>query len=121
MKRGQGQVTSSNIFKVNKGNFSQLLNVTYAGYEASWRRPKLFHFEANEANLQPVNNNKVIEFLKNKNFKILKLSKYSISDQVSIFHNCKKIIAPHGAGLAKIKTCNFKYIILFNIIKTFYV
>ena len=49
-------VTSSNIFKVNKGNFSQLLNVSYASYEASWRRPKLFHFEANEANLQPVKN-----------------------------------------------------------------
>ena len=49
-------MTSSNIFKVYKGNFSQLLNVTYASYEASWRRPKLFHFEANEANLQPVKN-----------------------------------------------------------------
>ena len=56
MKRGQGKVTSSNIFKVNKGNFSQLLNVTYASYEASWRLPKLSHFEANEANLQPVKN-----------------------------------------------------------------
>ena len=57
---------------------------------------------------QPVNNNQVIEFLKNKNFKILKLSKYSIFDQVSIFHNCKKIIAPHGAGLANITFCKKK-------------
>ena len=37
----------------------------------------------------PINNKTVIEFLKSKNFKILKLSRFSIFDQVSIFHNCK--------------------------------
>ena len=57
---------------------------------------------------QPVNNNSVIDFLRSKNFKILKLSKFSIFDQVSIFHNCKKIIAPHGAGLANITFCKKK-------------
>lgn len=56
----------------------------------------------------PINNKTVIDFLKSKNFKILKLSKFSIFDQVSIFHNCKKVIAPHGAGLANITFCKKK-------------
>lgn len=54
------------------------------------------------------NNREVINFLKSKNFKILKLSDFSIIDQVSIFNNCKKIIAPHGAGLANITFCKQK-------------
>jgi len=52
-----------------------------------------------------INNDSVINFLKKKNFKILKLSNFSIFDQISIFNNCKKIIAPHGAGLANITFC----------------
>ncbi len=57
---------------------------------------------------QPINNDNVINFLKSKNFKILKLSNLSIFDQVSIFNNCKKIVAPHGAGLANITFCKKK-------------
>ena len=52
-----------------------------------------------------VNNESVINFLKSKNFKILRLSDFSIFDQVSIFNNCKKIVASHGAGLANITFC----------------
>ena len=52
-----------------------------------------------------INNEDIVNFLKKKNFKILKLSKLSFMDQVSIFVNCKKIIAPHGAGLVNLVFC----------------
>jgi len=47
-------------------------------------------------------------FLRKKNFKILRLSNLKFIDQVSIFSNCKLIIAPHGAGLANITFCERK-------------
>jgi len=52
-----------------------------------------------------INNKDIINFLKKKKFKILKLSKLSFVDQVSIFVNCRKIIAPHGAGLVNLVFC----------------
>jgi capsular polysaccharide biosynthesis protein len=61
--------------------------------------------DSTQKHCKPVNNESVISFLKSKNFKILKLSNFSIIDQVSIFNNCKKIVAPHGAGLANITFC----------------
>ena len=52
-----------------------------------------------------INNKEVVMFLRKKNFKILRLSNLKFIDQVSIFSNCKLIIAPHGAGLANITFC----------------
>ena len=52
-----------------------------------------------------INNKDIINFLKKKKFKILKLSKLNFVDQVSIFVNCRKIIAPHGAGLVNLVFC----------------
>lgn len=52
-----------------------------------------------------INNNELINFLKKKNFKVLKLSQISFKKQISIFKNSKFIIAPHGAGLANIIFC----------------
>jgi len=59
---------------------------------------KLFHCKL-------INNKEVVMFLRKKNFKILRLSNLKFIDQVSIFSNCKLIIAPHGAGLANITFC----------------
>lgn len=59
-----------------------------------------------------INNDEVIKFLKKKGYKILQLSKIKFIDQISIFKNCKKIIAPHGAGLANIVFCRRKTNIL---------
>jgi capsular polysaccharide biosynthesis protein len=52
-----------------------------------------------------INNNEVINFLQKKGFKILQLSKINLLNQISIFKNCKEIIAPHGAGLANLVFC----------------
>lgn len=52
-----------------------------------------------------INNKEIIIFLKKRGFKILKLSKIKFINQISIFKNCKEIIAPHGAGLANLVFC----------------
>ena len=52
-----------------------------------------------------INNNEIINFLKKKGFKILQSSKISLYEQISIFKNCKEVIAPHGAGLANLVFC----------------
>ena len=61
--------------------------------------------DSTQNHCKPINNEVLINFLKYKNFKILRLSDFSFIDQVSIFYNCKKVIAPHGAGLANITFC----------------
>lgn len=52
-----------------------------------------------------INNSEVQNFLKSKGFKILKLSKLSFLNQITIFHNAKFIIGPHGAGLSNLVFC----------------
>lgn len=64
-----------------------------------------------------INNDEIINLLKKRGFKILQLSKINLIDQISIFKNCKKIIAPHGAGLANLVFCN-KGTKVFEIIPT---
>ena len=55
-----------------------------------------------------INNKEIINFLKQKNYKILRLSEFKFIEQISIFRNCKKLIAPHGAGLANLVFCKSK-------------
>ena len=52
-----------------------------------------------------INNSDIKKFLKNKGFKILKLSKLKFDKQTNIFRNAKMIIGPHGAGLANLVFC----------------
>jgi len=53
-------------------------------------------------------NDKIIKTLKKKNFTILKLSKLSIFDQISVFNSSKLILGLHGAGFANIIFCKKK-------------
>ena len=52
-----------------------------------------------------INNSEVATFLKSKGFKILKLSKLSFLNQITIFNNAKFIVGPHGAGFANLIFC----------------
>ena len=52
-----------------------------------------------------INNSEVTTFLKLKGFKILKLSKLSFLNQITIFNNAKFIVGPHGAGFANLIFC----------------
>ena len=49
-----------------------------------------------------INEDEVITTLKEKDFKVIKLSDFSFIDQMKIFYNAKKIIGLHGAGFANV-------------------
>ena len=49
-----------------------------------------------------INEDEVIAKLKEKNYKIVKLSDYSFVDQMKIFFNVKNLIGLHGAGFANV-------------------
>tara|TARA_B100000989_G_scaffold268757_1_gene223681 strand:- start:836 stop:1915 length:1080 start_codon:yes stop_codon:yes gene_type:complete len=49
-----------------------------------------------------VNNLEIIEYLKNKDFLIVKLSEFSFNEQIKLFNSAKIIIGSHGAGLTNI-------------------
>jgi capsular polysaccharide biosynthesis protein len=55
-----------------------------------------------------INNKEIKKILKRKKFRILKLSNYSFIEQVSIFNNCRMVVAVHGAGLANLVFCKKK-------------
>ena len=59
-----------------------------------------------------INEKEIINFLINKNFKIIKMSEFSFLDQISIFNNAKYIVGLHGAGFANIVFCKKKTNIL---------
>tara|TARA_B100001029_G_scaffold179668_1_gene190222 strand:+ start:847 stop:1935 length:1089 start_codon:yes stop_codon:yes gene_type:complete len=64
--------------------------------------------DSTQSHCKLINNQQIINYLKKNNFKILKLSKLNFKDQISIFSNCKNIVAPHGAGLANLVFCKKK-------------
>ena len=55
-----------------------------------------------------INNNEIKKFLKERGFKILRLSKFSFNRQINIFKNAKTVIGPHGAGFANLTFCKKK-------------
>jgi len=52
-----------------------------------------------------INEKEVEKNLKDKGFSSVTLSDYSFLDQISLFHNAKKIVGLHGAGFANIIFC----------------
>ena len=66
---------------------------------------KIYIARGNSLNRKVINEEEVINFLKNKNFEIIYLEKYSVSEQANIFYNAEVIIGPHGAGLANLVFC----------------
>ena len=55
-----------------------------------------------------INDTEIKKYLKKKGFKIIRLSEYSLKEQISIFKNCKLIVGPHGAGLVNLIFCKKK-------------
>ena len=55
-----------------------------------------------------INDEEIKKYLKKKGFKIVKLSKFSLRKQISIFKNCTYVIGPHGAGMANLIFCKSK-------------
>ena len=55
-----------------------------------------------------INDDEIKKYLTKEGFKIVKLSKFSLSKQISIFKNCNYVIGPHGAGMANLIFCKRK-------------
>jgi len=54
------------------------------------------------------NNEEVCNHLKKMGFAIIKLTKFTLEEQIKVFNNAKIVIANHGAGLTNIIFCNPK-------------
>ena len=52
-----------------------------------------------------INEGDVITILREKGFKVINPQLYEIDEQIEIFSNAEKIIAPHGSNLANIIFC----------------
>ena len=52
-----------------------------------------------------INDLEIQKYLKNKGFKIIRLSNYSLKKQISIFKYCNYVIGPHGAGMTNLIFC----------------
>ena len=46
-----------------------------------------------------INEDSIIDFLKQKNFEIHYLENYTVKQQIELFNKCSVLVAPHGAGL----------------------
>ena len=55
-----------------------------------------------------INDDEIQKYLKKQGFKVIRLSKYSLKKQISIFRYCDYIIGPHGAGMANLIFCKKK-------------
>ena len=51
---------------------------------------------------------KIIKYLKKKNFSIFKLSNLNFYEQIYLFNSAKLIVGPHGAGFANLIFCKAK-------------
>ncbi len=52
-----------------------------------------------------INEGDVVKLLREKGYKVINPQLYEISEQIEIFSNAEKIIAPHGSNLANIIFC----------------
>ncbi len=55
-----------------------------------------------------INNEEIKNFLKTKNFRVIKLSNFNFKEQINIFNKAKVIIGPHGAGFVNLVFCKKK-------------
>jgi len=78
---------------------------TFSNYMKFQKEEKIYIVRKDSKNRKIINEEKLIQFLKKQNFKIVKLSKYNFNDQISLFSNAKIIISMHGAGLANLIFC----------------
>ena len=52
-----------------------------------------------------INESDVVTFLRDKGYKIINPQLYEIEEQIEVFSNAEKIVAPHGSNLANIIFC----------------
>ena len=78
---------------------------TFQNYMKTQKVEKIYISRNDSKNRKIINEEKLVTFLKKKNFKIVQLSKYNLINQISLFSNAKIVISMHGAGLTNIIFC----------------
>ena len=66
---------------------------------------KIYISRKNATTRKLLNENEIIEMLKEKGFATMNLEKYGFCQQVQLFKNAKCIVAPHGSGLTNLVFC----------------
>ena len=64
--------------------------------------------DSNFKHFQIQKQDKIIQYLKKKNFSVFKLSDLNFYEQIYIFNSAKLIVGPHGAGFANLVFCKPK-------------
>lgn len=77
----------------------------FSNYMKFQNEEKIYIVRKDSKNRKIINEDKLIQFLKKQDFKIVQLSKYEFKDQISLFYNAKIIISMHGAGLTNLIFC----------------
>lgn len=66
---------------------------------------KIFISRKDASSRTIINENELINFLKDNDFEIINLSKKKFIDQIKIFNSARLIVAMHGAGLTNLLFC----------------
>ena len=96
----------NSVFTINN-NFEKINNLyrnTFYDNNLKANR-KIFISRKDATSRTIINENELINFLKNNDFEIINLSKKKFIDQVKIFNSSKLIVAMHGAGLTNLLFC----------------
>ena len=67
---------------------------------------KIYITRKNAKSRQLLNENEILEILKEQGFVIIELENSGFCEQVQLFRNAKCIVAPHGSGLANLVFCD---------------
>ena len=59
-----------------------------------------------------INETEIIDFLKKKNFSVVRLSDFTFEEQVNLFNKASQIIGLHGGGFANLTFCKPKTFVL---------
>tara|TARA_B100001029_G_C15025507_1_gene433364 strand:- start:363 stop:1385 length:1023 start_codon:yes stop_codon:yes gene_type:complete len=74
--------------------------------QSNIERSKKIYVTREDSNYRKIiNEGDVVTLLRNKGYKVINPQLYEIDEQIEIFSNAEKIIAPHGSNLANIIFC----------------
>ncbi|MBT25301.1 MAG: hypothetical protein CML60_02700 [Rhodobacteraceae bacterium] len=116
------EVDSSKTYILETGVYSDLLWGDFSYRPTTDIGELMRHFVVEDKNLpkrvyisrgdtpnrRVSNEDQVISLVSKYGFEPVKLTEYSVREQISLFNNVEYVIAPHGAGLTNLVFCNEK-------------
>jgi len=86
----------------------KLLKSILVSNQTSFENNKIYVTREDSSYRKIVNEADIIPILREKGYKVINPQLYSIEEQIKIFSNADKVIAPHGSNLANIIFCKPK-------------